>query len=113
MAVEKSLLWNSASLASVPGVRDTIHGEDRVHSVARGSTEVLPLATVRGDDFTEAVGTQSLDMLDEALEHFFVLEKMPSTGPLDDGGTSDALFTKKTMSWGVEVFDWKADNSQW
>ena len=34
----------------------------------------LVLATVHGDDFIAAGETQSLDMLDEALEHFFVLK---------------------------------------
>ena len=37
----------------------------------------MVLATVDGDDFISACETQSLDMLDEAMEQFFVLKKMP------------------------------------
>ena len=49
----------------------------------------LVLATVHGDDFAAAGETQSLDMLNEALEHFFVLKKMPRIGPLKNRGKSE------------------------
>ena len=48
----------------------------------------LVQATVHGDDFTAARETQSLDVLDGALEQFFVLKKMPRIGP-EFGRTSD------------------------
>ena len=71
----------------------------------------LVQATVHGDDFTAARETQSLDVLDGALEQFFVLKKMPRIGP-EFGRTSDGQFTKRTVSRSVEGSLWKADNSQ-
>ena len=38
----------------------------------------LVLANAHGDDFLAAGETQSLNMIDEALEQFFVLKKMPT-----------------------------------
>ena len=58
------------------------------------------LATVHGDDFIAAGETRSLDMLDEALEQFFALEKMPRIGPPEVGGTSDGQLTKRR--WALE-----------
>ena len=77
--------------------------ERRGHVVQRSG------ATVRGDDF--AGEKQFLDMLDEVLEPFFVLKKMPILGPPEVGGTSDGQFTKRAVSWSVEGSQWKADNS--
>ena len=45
----------------------------------------LVLATEHGDDFKAAGETQSLDMLDEALEQFFVLKKVPRIEPFEFG----------------------------
>ena len=80
-----------------------------------GSTDVQPrgtagAVTVHGDDFAAAGETQSLDMLNEALEHFFVLKKMPGIGLLEVGGTSEGQCTKRTLSWSVDGFDWRADS---
>ena len=55
----------------------------------------LVLATVYGDDFIASGETQWLDMLDDALDQFFVLKKMPRTGPPEFGRTSEGQFTKK------------------
>ena len=49
----------------------------------------LLLATVHDDHFIAASETQSLDVLDEALEKFFVLKKMSSIGPPEFGGNSE------------------------
>ena len=70
----------------------------------------LVLTTLHGD-FTEASEAQSLDMLDEALEEFFVLEKMPRTGHLEFSGTSEGQFTKRTVGWSADGFNWRADIS--
>ena len=50
----------------------------------------LVLATVHGNDFMGSGETQSLDMLDEALEQFFVLKKMPKIGPPEFRGSSES-----------------------
>ena len=71
----------------------------------------LVQATVHDDDFIAAGETQSLDVLDEALEQFFVLKKMPRFGPPEFGGTSEGQFMKRTVSWSVDGFHWKAANS--
>ena len=72
----------------------------------------LALATVHSDDFIAAGETQSLDMLDEALEQFVVLKKMPRPGPLEVGRISDGLFPKRTVSWSADGFHCEADNSR-
>ena len=48
---------NSASRAAVPRIRDTSHGEDRIHSGTCGSTDVLPR------DMTGAVCTTTSSLL--------------------------------------------------
>ena len=59
------------------------------------------LTSVHGDDFKAAGETQSLDMLDEALEQFFA---MPRNGSPEVGGSGDGQFTKRTVSLGVKAF---------
>ena len=114
MAVGKGIVRNSTIRAVVAGVCDTSHGEDRVHIGSCGSAGVMPrcvLATVRGDDIMAAGETQTLDMLDEALERFFVLQQMPRIGSLEVGGTSEGQFTKRTVSPSLEGLYGMADNS--
>ena len=67
----------------------------------------LVLAIVHGDDFIASGETQSWDMLDQALEQFFVLKKMPRNEPLEFGGSSEGQLTKRTVSWSVDGFQWK------
>ena len=72
----------------------------------------LVLATVHGDDFEAASETQSLDILDEAMEqHFLCLSGCREFGLLEIGQTSEGQFTKRTVSWSVNGFHWRADNS--
>ena len=40
-----------------------------------------------------------------------MLKKMAKIGPPVFGGTSDGQFTKRTVSWSVDGFHWKADKS--
>ena len=105
---------NSADRAVVPGLCDTCQGEHRVYGGVAAQTFYhatwLVLSIVHGHEFI-AGETQSLDMLDEALEQFFVLKKMPTTGFPEIGGTSDRQFTKRTVSWSADRCHWKADNS--
>ena len=63
----------------------------RVAAKTSYSATWLVLATVHGDDLMAAGETQSLDMLDEALEHFFVLEKMQRIEALEVGVYSDGV----------------------
>ena len=62
------------------------------------------LASVHGDDFAASGETQSLGMvIDEGLERFFVLKKMPRLGPPELGGTSEGQFTKRTVNWKADM----------
>ena len=112
MAVEEGSVRNSAGRAVVPGLCDTHQNdsEDRGFTVVRVAVQTfyhatwLVLATVHGDDFVAARQTQSLDMLDEALEQLFVLKKMPRIGLPEVRGTGDGQLTKRTVSWSVGAF---------
>ena len=105
MAVQESIVWNLASRAAVPRIRDTSHIENWTHSGTCGSR--VCTVTTSG----AASETQSLDMLAETLERSCVLQKMPRIGPPEFRGTSEGQFTKRTVSWSVDGFHWGADNS--
>ena len=61
----------------------------------------LALATVHGDDLTAAGVAQSVDMLDEALEQFFVLKKMPRIGPPEQDHSGTSLTRTEGRSCGI------------
>ena len=52
----------------------------------------------QGEDFIASGETQSLGMLDEALEQFFVLKKMPRIGLVSSEETSEGQCTKEENS---------------
>ena len=69
----------------------------------------LVLAVVHGDDFAAAGTPKSLDKLDEAMDQFFTLKKLPRVGPPSLGGVAAGRYTKRWITCDEKGFGWSAD----
>ena len=101
-----------------PGVCDTSHGEDRVHSACqhrRSITQPGWCWQIRTVTTSWRAGeTQSLNMLDEAWEQFFVLKKMPRIDCTCRVWRHQrrTVSPGEAVSWSVQGLHWQAHNSR-